>query len=265
MSGQAQLENVRVASFERSQPPPHAAQHGPGPHHPPSTPTGQGCGGDLGSRGWGGIVSAQSVLVRLQRGPGRPPPDTCPETLSSTLVPPGMWGFCLSTGAPRPRTCPHARMPRYLWGPQKEGWAANTGQPLRLRRAHHSLQAQVAQVTGICIPTSLCHLKAHFTKTDTRKTSALPTGGTKGQVPDNTPASSFSEEGFCGSVASPPPHHSPSPTSHPPHCAATPQSLPQSRDQRKALLKLLFPGVEREVDLWASVFSMLQFIVFLIG
>lgn len=122
---------------------------------------------------------------------------------------------------PRP-----ARTPAYLRGPQKEGWAASTGRPLTLRRAHRSLQAQGAQVTGTCVPTSLCHLKTHFTKTETRKTSALPTGGTKGQVQDNTPASSLSEEGFCGSVASPPPHRPPSPTSHPAHCASPPPPIP---------------------------------------
>lgn len=54
MSGQAQLENIQVAAFARSHPPPQAAQHCPGPHHPPSTPTGRGCGGDLGEWGMGG-------------------------------------------------------------------------------------------------------------------------------------------------------------------------------------------------------------------
>ena len=187
-------------------------------------------------------MSAQSVLLCLQRGPGWPSPDACPQTLSSTLVRLGTWGFCLSTGAPRPRTCPHARMPGYLQGPQKEGWAASTGRPLTLRRAHCSLQAQGTQVMGTCVPTSLCHLKTQFTKTDTRKTSALPTGGTKGQVPDNTPALSFSEEGFCGSVASPPPPppflHLPSPTL----CIAPSNPCPSPGIRGKHFLNSCFLG-----------------------
>lgn len=101
-----------------------------------------------------------------------------------------------------------------------------------------------------------------------RKTSTLHTAGTKGQVPDNTPAPSFSEDVFWVSVAFPPPHPlSPPPTSpyHAPPIPAPIQGSLIPPQLRKALLKLLFPGVRREVGLWASVSSMLQSIAFLTG